>query len=202
MTKPVGDKAPTVIMYDSAEAAKKVQQVGWKSRLGHFYPGDNPSSEHGARWSGCTHMICECGQKIEKSRLRCDACQAKIDAEKYYALPVVEWDEVTPVSDGNKYWFDRDSLLDDMYWILEDAQKRGQEPVLHLVICEPHFLHPISADDWSDDLPDDGELPDAVLAAITAFNSVLAAQPTLCWEPGNERLNMDELWEKTREGAQ
>ena len=45
MTKIVGDKEPTVIMYDSAEAAKKVKQLGWKSPLGHFYPGDNPSSE-------------------------------------------------------------------------------------------------------------------------------------------------------------
>ena len=31
-----------IVMYDSPEAATRVDMPGWKSRLGHFYPGDNP----------------------------------------------------------------------------------------------------------------------------------------------------------------
>src|ERR1700733_3026068 len=85
------------IMYDSQEAATYRTDIkGWVSKDGLFY-GDNPSSEHGARWSGCTHMVCECGNVYGKGRVRCDSCQAKITSEKYYALPMIEWDRTTPV---------------------------------------------------------------------------------------------------------
>ena len=30
-----------IVMYDSPEAASRIDMPGWKSRLGHFYPGDN-----------------------------------------------------------------------------------------------------------------------------------------------------------------
>ncbi len=188
----------TVVMYDSSEAATKVDMPGWKSRLEHFYPGDNPSSEHGARWSGCTHMTCECGNVYEKGRVRCQSCQAKIDAEKYYALPLVEWDEVTPVSDRDKYWFDKDSLMDDMYWVMDDANKRGEEPVMHLVLCEPQYLHLLDYDNWVDDLPEDGELPDAVIEAIDVFNELLKNQGPSCWYPGKHRIDVDALWKELK----
>lgn len=184
------------IMYDSPEAATRVDLRGWKSRLGHFYPGDNPSSEHGARWSGCTHMICECGNVHDKGRIRCDSCQAKIDAEKYYALPLVDWDEETPVSDGDNYWFDKDSLLEDMYEVREEAKKRGQEPVMHIVLCEPHYLHLLSPEEWQDDLPEDGDLPDIVIEAMDVFNALLKNQPPACWFHGKKRIDVEALWKE------
>ena len=191
----------TIIMYDSPEAATRVDLPGWKSRLGHFYPGDNPSSERGARWSGCTHMTCECGRIFPKGRIRCDFCQAKLDSEKYYALPLVEWDEVTPICEdkSDKYFFDRESLMDEMYWQLDDAKKRGEEPVMHLVLCEPHYLRTLDTDTWEDDLPEDGELPDAVAMALDAFNAVIKASGPSCWFPGKTRIDVDALWKELKE---
>src|SRR5208337_1957385 len=110
-----------IVMYDSPEAATRVDMPGWLSRLGHFYPGNHASSEHGARWSGCTHQKCECGKIFEHGRIRCDSCQAKIDSEKYYAFPVADWDGVTPTCDDSrdKYFWDKEQLLDEMYWQLD-----------------------------------------------------------------------------------
>ncbi len=187
-----------IVMYDSPEAATRVDMPGWKSRGGLFYPGDNESSEHGARWSGCTHQTCECGKPYVKGRVRCDSCQAKVDTDKYYALPVIEWDEVTPVCDygSDNYYFDMDTVLDVLHDAQEDAKKRGEDPEVRLVICEPHYLHMIEGSDWYDDLADDGdgELPDEVCKAIDAFNEVIKAQGPSCWEAGKKRINLEPLW--------
>jgi hypothetical protein len=197
-------KEETVVMYDSPEAATLVEMKGWKSRLGHFYPGDNPSSEHGARWSGCTHQTCVCGNIYEHGRVRCNSCQAKIDCEKYYALPIANWDGITPTCDDerDKYFWTKEELMDEMYWQLEEAKKRGEEPEMHVVIAEPHYLHQLDGSEWSDDLPDegDGELPDEVGAAIDALNAVLKEQGPSCWYPGKERIDMDKLWKELKEG--
>ena len=185
-----------VVMYDSPEAATRVDMPGWKSRLGHFYPGDNASSEHGARWSGCTHMTCACGRVHDKERTICRACEAKIDCDKYYALEMVEWDETTPVCDykSDNYFWDREDVLEHLFDVLEDAQKNGYEPESRLVICEPRYLHPIDCETWSDDLADEGELSDEVGAAVDALNAVLKAQGPSCWYPGKQRINMEPLW--------
>jgi hypothetical protein len=190
------NKDEKVVMYDSPEAATRIEMPGWKSRYGIFYPGDNASSEHGARWSGCTHMTCECGKTYEKGRVRCLFCQAKKDSEEYYALPIAKWDGETPTCDDDrdKYFWDKEQLLDEMYWQLEEAKKRGEEPEMHVVVCEPHYLHLLDGEEWSDDLADDGELSDDVGKAIDAFNAVLKAQGPSCWYPGNERIDMDALW--------
>jgi hypothetical protein len=192
-----------VVLYDSPEAARKVEQVGWKSRLGHFYPGDNPSSEHGARWSGCTHQKCACGAIMRQGETRCRSCQSKIDSEKYYALPIANWDGVTPTCDDkkDKYYWSKDELLDDMYWQLEEAMKRGEEPEMHVVIADPHYLHELDGSEWDDDLPDNGDydgLPSEVEKAIDALNVVIKAQGPSCWYPGKQRINMEPLWKQLK----
>jgi len=190
-----------IVMYDSNEAATKVSVVGWKSRLGHFYPGDSASSEHGARWSGCTHMTCACGRVHDKGRTICRACEAKIDCDKYYALPVVEWDETTPVCDykSDNYFWDREEVLEHLFDVLEDAQKNGYEPESRLVLCVPHYLRQIDYDIWSDDLHEDGDVPDAVNYALDALNAVLKAQGPSCWVPGKQRIDVDALWKELKE---
>ena len=198
-------KEEKVVMFDSPEAARRVEQWGWKSRDGIFYPGDNASSEHGARWSGCTHQTCECGKPYEKGQVRCRSCQAKKDSEEYYALPMAKWDGETPTCDDDrdKYFWDKAQLLDEMYWQLEEAQKRGEEPEMHVVVCEPHYLHEIDGSEWDDDLPDNGDydgLPHDVGEAIDALNKVIKEQGPSCWYPGKERVDMDALWAELKEG--
>jgi hypothetical protein len=178
-----------IVMFDSPEAATYRTDIkGWVSRTGLFY-GDNLSSEHGARWSGCTHMKCGCGAVIDKGRLRCRSCQGTMDSTEYYALPMVEWDGKTPVCDFNtdKFFFDGESLLD---WMAD--LEEGTE--VQLVICKERYLHPLDGDEWSDDLPDEGELSDEVGAAIDALNVVLKAEGPVSWWPGRERIDVDKIW--------
>ena len=187
----------TVVMYDSPEAATYVTGIsGWKSRDGFFWGKD----EHMARYSGSTHKKCdECGRVYSKHSY-CDFCHAKKETEKYYAMPMIEWDETTPVCEWNddKYFWDKESVLDYLYDMYEDAQKQGCEPEVQLIICEPQHLHLLDAENWSDDLAEDGELPDAVLEAIDVFNEILKNQKPSCWYPGKQRINMEPLWEELK----
>jgi hypothetical protein len=141
-------------------------------------------------------MTCECGKVFEKGRVRCNSCQAKIDCDKYYALPVADWDEVTPVYSygDDRYFFDKDAVMDFMFDMLEEAKGKDYDPEVQLVICEPQHLHLLSTDDWCDDLAEDGELPDAVAVALDAFNAVLEAAGPSCWYPGKQRIDMEPLW--------
>jgi hypothetical protein len=125
---------------------------------------------------------------MRQGETRCDSCQAKIDCEKYYALPIADWDGVTPTCDDDrdKYFWDKDQLMDEMYWQLEEATKRGEEPEMHVVICEPHYLHQLDGSEWEDDLADEGELSDEVGEALDALNAVLKAQGPSCWYPGKQ----------------
>jgi len=183
----------TVVMYDSPEAATFVTGIsGWKSRDGFFWGKD----EHMARYSGSTHKKCdECGRVYSKHSY-CDFCHEKKETEKYYALPVVEWDEETPIYDdsSDEYYFDKESLMEDMYWKLEEANKQGCEPEIRLLLCDPVHLHLLESDIWEDELPEDGELSGEVSDALDALNAVIKAQPPSSWYPGKKRINMEPLW--------
>jgi hypothetical protein len=187
-----------IVLYDSDEAATyKTGIVGWVASTGQYWAKD----EHMARWSGCTHMKCECGKIFPKGRLHCDSCQAKLDTEKYYALPLIDWDETTPVCEwhDDRYFWDKESVLEYMYDLLEDAKKHNCEPEFQLVICEPQYLHRLDSDNWVDDLAEDGELPDAVMEAIDVFNEILKNQGPSCWYAGKHRIDVDALWKELKE---
>jgi hypothetical protein len=181
-----------VVMYDSAAAATYRTDIkGWVSRDGLYF-GEN---EHSARWSGCTHQKCACGNIHEKGRTICNSCYAKQWSDKYYALPMVKWDGDTPLYswDDDQFFFDESDLLDWMAGLKEDAGN-GDKPEVQLVLCDPGKLHLIDHDTWCDDLPEDGELPDEVATKIDELNEVLRNAPTLCWYPGKTRIDVDELW--------
>ena len=78
------------ILYASEEAAKQTTVTGWVSRHGKFY-GEN---EHLARWDGCTHRICGCGNEMERAYTACQQCRSKKHREQYEAMPFKEWDGV------------------------------------------------------------------------------------------------------------
>jgi hypothetical protein len=176
-----------IVMYDSPEAAThRTNLSGWVSSDGRYW-GNN---EHMARWSGCTHMTCDCGKVFEKGRVSCDSCQAKTDMERYYALPMVEWDGVTPVCtfDDDRYFFSEDEVLD---WMADQDPETSE---IRLVLCEPGRLGYVREDNWADDLPEDGELPDGVAAKLAELNEAIKNSPTVCWWPGKQRINIEPLW--------
>jgi hypothetical protein len=85
--------------------------------------------------------------------------------------------------------------------MLEEAKDKDYEPEIQVVLCEATYLHPLDSDIWSDELPEDRELPDAVAVALDAFNKVLEAQGPSCWYAGKTRIDVDYLWKQLKEEA-
>ena len=79
------------INYDDPKAARYVKNIeGWVDINGRFF-GNNPDSEHMARWSSCTHIKCECGNLVTKGWTKCQECRLKSEIEKYNSLPFKEF---------------------------------------------------------------------------------------------------------------
>ncbi len=160
------------VRYDSPEAATyKTGLSGWVNRSGQFWGED----EHMARWSGCTHQLCGCGAVIEKGRGRCRSCQGTKDMVTYHALPVEKWDGTTPlcVFNEERFFFGED--------VLDYLADHPEPEEVRICKCKPGYLGQISSENWCDDLPEDGELPGEVEAAVEALNKVIAAAGPVCW---------------------
>lgn len=169
-----------IILAESDEAAKFVTGLsGWVDRHGKFHG----KSEEMARYYGYTHKRCEeCKEAIIRKGYRfCVDCREKKDLERYNKLEKKVWD-------GESYLYsDRDDVYFSDYQELHDyLDEHGIEDInnLRLVICEPNYLGEISEDYWSDDLPDDTDLPDSVLSALETFNAALKAAGIVSWSPG------------------
>jgi hypothetical protein len=186
-----------IIMYDSPEAATfKTDISGWVASDGRFYGKD----ENIARYAGCTHRTCPCGKIYSKGHVRCDSCQSKLDSDKYYALPVEDWDGSEPVCvyNDDTYFFDEDSLLDWMADLKADLGE-NEEAEVQIVKCARGKLHTIDYDNWCDDLPEDGELPDEVCTKIEELNEAIRNAPTVCWYPGKIRINLKTFWDQVEQ---
>lgn len=172
------------IMYESDEAAKRVTITGWVSSSGRFYADD----EHLARWDGCTHLVCECGNEHSKNYTMCDSCRSKKDDERYAAMPFKEWEgEPLCLYHDDTYFFSEEALLD---W----ADVHGIEDfsTIQLVICEPETAWELDPDDiYTDYLPEDQYTHDVAPKTAAAFeelnNVIREEKEILCWMPGKNR---------------
>ncbi|AEJ01219.1 hypothetical protein Nit79A3_1387 [Nitrosomonas sp. Is79A3] len=165
------------IFPESEEAAKFVTGIsGWVDRYGGFF-GTN---EKLARYSGSTHKHCGCGAAIPKNSY-CEPCCKNKNSELYLIIERREWDQKTPLfsQSHDKYLFDKDDLFD----LMCEAQVTDPDE-LELFICEPNHLGEIESDYWADYLPDDGELPPEVEAALEEFNAVIRKSEPVSWSPG------------------
>ena len=179
----MSDATAQVILSTSAEAATYRTDIkGWVSRTGRYCGED----ERLARYDGSTHSVCGCGAPVEKSRIRCGACQANRDAEAWEALPLVEWDGEAPlcVYRGDTYFFDADQVHD---YADEQGVKVSE---LQLVLCKPVCAHYLDVAEWADDLPEGRDEPSWLEAAVDAFNEVIAAHRNepLSWISGQQRV--------------
>ncbi|MBD2816675.1 hypothetical protein ID850_18510, partial [Xenorhabdus sp. Flor] len=168
-----------IVMYDSPEAAQIKTVTGWISCDGRFW-GDN---EHMARYWGGTHRKCDNNPDhpiIEVNR-RCEICYEESRQRKFMSMERKAWDRETPlvIFDTDQYFWDEDDL--DEY--CDEYETSPSE--LQLVICEPNYPDEINGEDYfQDDLPPDGELPDALQQAFDTLNAVIRNSPPLSWSQG------------------
>lgn len=169
------------ILNTSDEAAKFVTGIsGWVDRHGRFF-GQGKDAEAIARYSGCTHIVCpDCGKACPSGYTRCSDCREKKAIVKYQGMERREWDKVTPLYADtiDAYFFNEDEL----FCFIEEQGCDIKE--MRLIICEPVALRQIDTDYWCDEMPEDGELPDAVLDALDNLNAVIRDEDPLSWQPG------------------
>lgn len=177
-----------IIMYDSDDAAKPSTLSGWLSRDGMFFADKNYDAEHMARWSGCTHKTCKCGNVHEKHWTCCTECRNKKSNERYQDLEYREWSgEPLFLWGGDEYFFSEDDIE---YWAEEN--EINDLSSIKLLICEPQYANDIDGNDlFCDILPEDMCIEDVapeLASAIDNVNKVIREkQEIISWMPSNIR---------------
>lgn len=179
-------KEEKMIHYNSPEAAQLKDLKLWVSANGRVH-----SDENSARYDGCTHKNCECGELVEKMYTLCEKCRGKRDIQIYWEKPLVEWDGESPLYDdfSEEYFFYGEGEILDHY---EDNNLKIED--LRLLICEPQLLHQIDPSDIFEELiPEDGELPDEIISIFEELNKKLMVyKKPISWIPGKGRVSLDD----------
>ena len=184
-----------IILYNSDEVAShRTGLSGWVDRHGRYWGND----EHMARWSGCTHRECSCGNIYEKAWIKCPKCIEKDKKEKYDSYEEIDWDGETPLYSHkcDEYFFDEESLFEYVDEYQDECDYLSFKD-MQLVICKPNYLREIDSEYFCDDLPEDGELDNEMLEAIDKLNEIIKKQPPVSWRPGNKKpklSSLDESW--------
>jgi hypothetical protein len=171
-----------IIHYDSPEAAQfKTGISGWVSSDGRFWGND----EHMARYTGCTHMLCDCGATIKRGYSSCDNCRQKVAAEKWSALPYVAWDGKAPICtyDGDHYFFTEEDLID----YLDENKLNGSD--IMLVLCEALTYPKLDEEYFGCDAHEDWEAPKELTEAIDKLNAIVQKLPPHSYTVGKIRTS-------------
>ncbi len=164
------------VTYASEEAAKFVTNIsGWVDTNGRFWGMD----EHMARWSGCTHITCECGNEYTKGWTCCESCRDTHKLERFNKLEKKVWDGETPIClfDSDEYFFDYDSLLE--YVEEGDIELKN----MRFQLCKPIPMNTLDKDYFLEGMHEDAELPCEIIHAITALNKLVMQASPISWEP-------------------
>lgn len=155
----------------------------WKSRHGNYY-----FREEAARYDGATHSkICpECNTVLcRKGYSLCLSCREQLQQKRYLKLPFEEWEGDTPLAlYESDTFFTSDA---DVESYCEEYEVNAAD--LQLVICERAYLSEVNYDIWSDELPEDTELPPSILDAVEHLNKMLRSSP-VGWLPGKTRTTV------------
>jgi hypothetical protein len=177
-------KNQKIIIFDDENTARFVENIkGWVDVNNRFY-GNNPDSEHMARWSSCTHLKCECGKLMSKGWTKCDECRIKAEIERCNQLCFKEYDGGLVYSYLADKYFRNSNEIED-YCSDEEIDPRD----LRLVFCEPNRFSQIHSDYWDDVLPEDSEeeLPTKLQKALDNLNKVILEMPPASYYPSNTR---------------
>jgi hypothetical protein len=166
-------------MYDAPDLVERKTVTGWVDSTGRFWGED----EHMARFCSATHKRCACGGIAKVSYTKCDDCRHRDDVARYHAMTKAEWDGVAMIySEARDRFFSSPEDAED--W-LDDGETMES---LRLVLCEPQNLQEVDEDYWHDELPEDGELPDAIAVALEALNAAIRANTQFTWYPVKKAL--------------
>lgn len=171
------------VMYDSGDAATYRTNIkGWVDNTGLYF-GDREDSEHSARYSGCSHRACDCGEEMEKFYTKCPKCRAAREVERYNKKEKKEWNgQDLLYSEAHECYINDLDALHDLI-----VESESPESELRLVICDPTYLDQIDTDTWTDVMPEDwqdDDLPPKVLEALNNLNAVIEKAPHVSWFPG------------------
>jgi hypothetical protein len=158
-----------IILEDSDEAAQPGIATGWVSSNGIFYADNQEGAERAARYMGCTHVKCSrCGEPVAKGAF-CTLCCEGRAAERVAKMPREEWDGSFPIYDGiHDEFIEDDTELDELL----SGGKAFNE--WHFQKCKPNHVGNLDPYDFCcDELPEDGEVPDAVTEAAESFNAAV-----------------------------
>lgn len=171
-------KEEKIIMYDSDEAATKVQIWAWKDSKGSYHLNENT-----ARYRGSTHKKCECGELMRVGFTRCEKCSEKLSKENFLKHPFKEWDLDSPVCTdyGQEYFFSEEEVIE--YLEENDLEE------IDLLIATPLDFSEVSEDYWADELGEEGELPEEMKKALDALNKIIREQTTSLYWPSNIRTH-------------
>lgn len=173
-------KKEEIVMYDTPEAASIQTVTGWMDRHGRFWGND----EHMARFAGSTHQQCDKNpdHPIRANNSYCEACYEERQQALFLAMERQPWDCETmlAIHNSDTYFQERDDLRD---YCLENNVLPEE---LQLVVCKPTYPREIDGcDHYCDDLPDGGDLPQALQEAFDRLNEVIRASEPLSWFPGD-----------------
>lgn len=173
------------------DAAEVVTVTGWACKTCGRYWGRD---EHMARYCCATSMLCECGQRHDKGWTKCRACRDKVDFDRWFAKPAIEWDGEFPVAtwDSDHYFFDEDSLLEHIYDHFGEDMDTEDWSGIRLTTCRPTVTPSFDMNEFlCDNLPEDSELDaDEINKTV---NDWIAAQGVISWEPTGQRLDTESV---------
>lgn len=180
---------PKIIFPEDPETATIETRTVWVSRTGsaHF-------DERGARWEGATHLHCEkCGTPVIKPYCLCQHCADQKEKERYERREKKKWDGKSLLYSESVDQFFEDMGEVEEYLLneTEDGNAMTLED-LRLMICDPVYARPLDDDYFCDEIPEDGEVPEKLRAAVDAFNEAIKNCGILSWAPGKYALDIEE----------
>lgn len=141
-----------------------------------------------------THADCKtCGAEFEKRYTyehTCSDCIHKKNVDKYYNMPLVEWDGESCLFDyesDDKYLFNTDDILD----YCEENEINPKD--LMLVVCTTSNFSTLNFDNWQDEVHEDWEPSAEFEQKLKEFNDFLSKEPTRTWFPTDQRVDISEL---------
>lgn len=160
---------------------------GWVGKNGRFY-GENKNMGIS---DNSTHKTCSEGHVYGKSWISCPKCSEDGGLKRYLDLPVIEWDEETPIMS-----YDNDTFFKDIEEVIEYLENDEDITLedLRLVICTPNHLNEVNSEFWSDIIPEEHDLKDIVSEEfnkkLAELNEIIDKHGPISWGAGYKRVDL------------